>query len=133
MERLIEKLRIVAITALTIVLYFYTLNISFELITKANTISNVIGFIGLIILLAILIFVGYELVKHYVGKSEIEEILQREWDEDLVKKVKSMQDNITKHDVYSDVVKKKSNPKQFDGVESDKPFVKTRKKTNKTK
>ena len=27
----------------------------------------------------------------------------------------------------------KSNPKQFDGVESDKPFVKTRKKTIKTK
>jgi energy-coupling factor transporter transmembrane protein EcfT len=31
------------------------------------------------------------------------------------------------------VTQKKSNPKQFDGVESDKPFVKTRKKTNKTK
>ena len=30
-------------------------------------------------------------------------------------------------------LEKKSNPKQFDGVESDKPFVKTRKKTNKTK
>jgi hypothetical protein len=29
--------------------------------------------------------------------------------------------------------KKKSNPKQMDGVESDEPFVKTRKKTNKTK
>jgi hypothetical protein len=29
--------------------------------------------------------------------------------------------------------KKKSNPKQFDGVKSDEPFVKTRKKTNKTK
>jgi hypothetical protein len=28
---------------------------------------------------------------------------------------------------------KKSNPKQFDGVKSDEPFVKTRKKTNKTK
>ncbi len=31
------------------------------------------------------------------------------------------------------VKQKKSNPKQFDAVESDKPFVKTRKKTNKTK
>jgi hypothetical protein len=29
--------------------------------------------------------------------------------------------------------KKKSNPKQMDGVESDEPFVKTRKKTNKIK
>jgi len=28
---------------------------------------------------------------------------------------------------------KKSNPKQFDGAKSDEPFVKTRKKTNKTK
>jgi hypothetical protein len=132
MERLIEKLRIVAITAITIVLYFYTLNLSFELITKANTISNVIGFIGLIVLLAILIFVGYELVKHWVGKSEYEKQKDDEWREHVEKQMKSMQENITKHNAYSDVVKKKSNPKQFDGVESDKPFVKTRKKSKVT-
>ena len=32
---------------------------------------------------------------------------------------------------YPDKSKKKSNPKQFDGVESNKPFTKTRKKTTK--
>ncbi len=132
MERLIEKLRIVAIAAITIVLYFYTLNISFELITKANTMSNVVGFVGLIVLLAILIFVGYELVKLWVGKSEIEQILQKEWDDELTKKVKSMQENITKHNVYSDVVKKKSNPKQKErkGFDTATTLLK---KTNKTK
>jgi len=36
-------------------------------------------------------------------------------------------------DEQNEALKKKSNPKQFDGVENDKPFVKTRKKTNKTK
>lgn len=124
MERLIEKLRIVAITAITIVLYFYTLNISFELITKANTISNIIGFIGLIVLLAILIFVGYELVKHWVGKSEYETIKEQEWKEHILKQMEEMQ----KMHEQNESLKKKSNPKQFDGVESDKPFVKTRKK-----
>lgn len=34
--------------------------------------------------------------------------------------------------VFHPEVKKKSNPKQFDGVESDKPFVKTRKRKPKT-
>jgi hypothetical protein len=129
MERLIEKLRIVAIAAITMVLYFYTLNISFELITKANTISNVIGFIGLIVLLAILIFVGYELVKHWVGRSEYEIIKDKEWKEHIVKQMEEMH----KMHKENESLKKKSNPKQFDGVESDKPFVKTRKKTTKTK
>ena len=128
MERLIEKLRIVAIAAITIVLYFYTLNLSFELITKANTISNVIGFIGLIVLLAIAILVGYELVKLWVGKSEYETIKDQEWKEHIEKQMEEMQ----KMHKENESLKKKSNPKQFDGVESDKPFVKTRKK-NKSK
>jgi hypothetical protein len=34
--------------------------------------------------------------------------------------------------VFHPEVKKKLNPKQFDGVESDKPFVKTRKRKPKT-
>ena len=29
----------------------------------------------------------------------------------------------------NEIIKKKSNPKQFDGIESDEPFVKTRKKS----
>jgi hypothetical protein len=31
-----------------------------------------------------------------------------------------------------EVLKKRSNPKQFDGIESEKPFVKTRRKKNQT-
>jgi hypothetical protein len=73
----------------------------------ANTFANIVGGIGLLVLILWLGIELYELVKQ---PSKIEEAVI----EDLK-------------------TKKKSNPKQFDGVESDKPFVKTRKKTNKTK
>ena len=76
-------------------------------LTMANTFANIVGGIGLLVLILWLGIELYELVKQ---PSKIEEAVI----EDLK-------------------TKKKSNPKQFDGVESDKPFVKTRKKTNKTK
>jgi hypothetical protein len=40
-------------------------------------------------------------------------------------------DETTSPDKVVKKTNRKSNPKQFDGVENDKPFVKTRKKTNK--
>ena len=79
----------------------------FPCLTMANTFANIVGGIALGILILWLGIELYELIK---TPSRIEEAVI----EDLK-------------------TKKKSNPKQFDGVESDKPFVKTRKKTNKTK
>ena len=79
----------------------------FPCLTMANTFANIVGGIGLGVLLLWLGIELYELVKQ---PSRIEEA--------VIEDLKTM---------------KKSNPKQFDGVESDKPFVKTRKKTNKTK
>jgi hypothetical protein len=135
METLMDKLKRIAYIAIGIIVYFALLDSSFSLLTKPNTISNVIGFVGLIVLLAILIFVGYELVKHWVGKSEYETIKEKEWREHVEKQMKSMQENITKHNAYSDVVKKKSNPKQKErkGFDTATTFLKTRTKTNKTK
>lgn len=57
---------------------------------------------------------------HYIKdtwftKSDEEKRLDADWKFELEKKMK------------------KSNPKQFDSIKSDEPFVKTRKKTNKTK
>ena len=78
-------------------------------LTTANTFLNIMSGIGLLLLL---IWAGLALYNYVtsdeggiVDKTELKEAEQ--------------------------MIKKK-NPKQFDGVESDKPFVKTRKKTNKT-
>ena len=79
----------------------------FPCLTMANTFANIVGGIGLLVLVLWLGIELYELVKQ---PSRIEEA--------VIKDLKNV---------------KKSNPKQFDGVESDKPFVKTRKKPNKTK
>jgi nitrate reductase NapE component len=78
----------------------------FPCLTMANTFANIVGGIGLLVLILWLGIELYELVKE---PSKIEEAVI----EDLK-------------------TKKKSNPKQFDGVESDKPFVKTRKKSKVT-
>jgi hypothetical protein len=79
----------------------------FPCLTMANTFANIVGGIGLLILILWLGIELYELVKQ---PSRIEKAVI----EDLK-------------------TKKKPNPKQMNGVESDNPFVKTRKKTNKTK
>jgi hypothetical protein len=79
----------------------------FPCLTMANTFANIVGGIALGILILWLGIELYELIK---TPSRIEEAVI----EDLK-------------------TKKKSNPKQMDGIKSDKPFVKTRKKTNKTK
>lgn len=79
----------------------------FPCLTMANTFANIVGGIALLILL---LWAGLEVVEIFKQSGRIETAVK----EDLQK------------------TKKKSNPKQFNGVESDKPFVKTR-KTNKTK
>ena len=85
-------------------------------LTAANTFSNILAGIGLLLLI---VWGGLELYRYVtsdkggiVDKQELKEA------EQMVKEKPT---------------KKKSNPKQFDGAKSDEPFVKTRKKTNKTK
>jgi hypothetical protein len=112
-----------------VLVYFFLLGTSFDLMTKPNTLSNLLGFIGLVLLLALGIMFLYNAVKLWVGKSEYETIKEQEWKEHIMKQMEEMQ----KMHKENESLKKKSNPKQFDGIESDKPFVKTRKKTNKTK
>jgi cell division protein FtsB len=112
-----------------VLVYLFLLGTSFDLMTKPNTLSNLLGFIGLVLLLALGIMFLYNAVKLWVGKSEYETIKEQEWKEHIMKQMEEMQ----KMHKENESLKKKSNPKQFDGIESDKPFVKTRKKTNKTK
>jgi hypothetical protein len=95
-------------------------------LTMANTFANIIGGIAL----GILILWGILEVKNVYDKEDEEErIFKEKWEQHVQSQMKEM-DKMFKQ---NESLKKKSNPKQMDGVESDKPFVKTRKKTNKTK
>lgn len=95
-------------------------------LTAANTFYNIVGGIAL----GVLILWGILEVKDvYDRENEEERIFKENWDAHIAEKMEAMKEMHKQNDA----LKKKSNPKQFDGVESDKPFVKTRKKTNKTK
>ena len=95
-------------------------------LTMANTFANIIGAIALLILI---LWGVLEVKDVYDRENEEERIFKENWDAHIAEKMEAMKEMHKQNDA----LKKKSNPKQFDGVESDKPFVKTRKKTNKTK
>lgn len=98
----------------------------FPCLTMANTFANIIGGIAL----GVLILWGILEVKEvYDREDEEEKIFKENWETHIKKQMEEMKEMHKQNDA----LKKKVNPKQFDGVESDKPFVKTRKKTNKTK
>jgi len=97
-------------------------------LTMANTFANIIGAIALLIL----ILWGIVEVKDvYDRENEEERIFNEQWKQHIEKQMDSMKEMHKQNDA----LKKKSNPKQFAGVKSDEPFVKTRKKsvTKKTK
>ena len=90
----------------------------FPSLTAQSTAFNLVGAIGLLLLVIWGFLELYEWVKKsdgFVDKEELKEAIETSEEE--------LKTN------------KKSNPKQFDGVKSDEPFVKTRKKstTKKTK
>ena len=95
-------------------------------LTMANTFANILGGIALMILI---LWGLLEVKDAYTREAEEERIFKENWDAHIAKQMEEMK----KMHEQNEALKKKSNPKQFDGVESDKPFVKTRKKTNKTK
>ena len=95
-------------------------------LTMANTFANIIGAIALLILI---LWGVLEVKDVYDRENEEERIFKENWDAHIAEKMEAMKEMHKQNDA----LKKKVNPKQFDGVESDKPFVKTRKKTNKTK
>ena len=108
MKELLKKYQTQIINVITIFLILEF--VIYPGLTTANTFLNIMSGIGLLLLL---IWGGLALY-HYVTSDEGGIV-----DKEELKEAEQMT--------------KKKNPKQFDGVESDKPFVKTRKKTNKTK
>ena len=95
-------------------------------LTMANTFANILGGIALMILI---LWGLLEVKDAYTREAEEERIFKENWEAHIAKQMEEMKEMHKQNDA----LKKKVNPKQFDGVESDKPFVKTRKKTNKTK
>jgi hypothetical protein len=95
-------------------------------LTAADTFANIIGAIALLILI---LWGVLEVKDVYDRENEEERIFKENWDAHIAEKMEAMKEMHKQNDA----LKKKANPNQFEGVESDKPFVKTRKKTNKTK
>ena len=122
-----EKLKKYQKQIITFITIFLLLTYGiYPCLTAANTFYNIVGGIAL----GVLILWGILEVKDvYEKEDEDEKRFREQWDAHIVEKMEAMK----KMQEENEIIKKKSNPKQFDGVESDKPFVKTRKKTNKTK
>ena len=86
--------------------------------TLLNILSLVIGFFTLLGL--------YYIISSFFQKDLTDEEIKAKLESELGPVIDNMAKEVKK-------TTKKRNPKQMDGVESDKPFVKTRKKTNKQK
>jgi hypothetical protein len=100
----------------------------FPCLTAADTFANIIGGIALMILI---LWGLLEVKDAYTREAEEERLFKENWEAHVTKQMEAMKEMHKQNDS----IKKKSNPKQFDGVKSDEPFVKTRKKsvTKKTK
>ena len=90
-------------------------------LTMANTFANILGGVALMILI---LWGLLEVKDAYTREAEEERIFKQNWDAHIAKQMEEMK----KMHKQNDSIKKKSNPKQFDGVKSDEPFVKTKRK-----
>ena len=122
-----EKLKAYKKQIVTFITIFLLLTYGiYPCLTMANTFANIVGGIAL----GILVLWGLlEMKDAYDRENEEERIFKEQWEQHIQKQMKEMD----KMNTQNESLKKKSNPKQFDGTKSDEPFVKTRKKTNKTK
>jgi hypothetical protein len=90
-------------------------------LTKADTISNIFAAIGLLLLI-----VWGGLTLYYYVKGNESTLTDEQIKTKLESELGPVIDEMAKEVLAKP--KRKSNPKQFDGVKSDEPFVKTRTK-----
>ena len=90
-------------------------------LTMANTFANILGGIALMILI---LWGLLEVKDAYTREAEEERIFKENWEAHIAKQMEAMKEMHKQNDS----LKKKSNPKQFDGVKSDETFVKTKRK-----
>ena len=71
MNNLMDLLRKTLFGILVVMVYFFLLGTSYDLLTKANTISNLLGFIGLTLLLILGMVFVYNAIKIMVNDNGI--------------------------------------------------------------
>ena len=97
MNNLMDLLKKFLFGILVVCVYFFLLGTSYDLLTKANTISNLLGFIGVTLLLILgmlFIYNGIKLVIEsdgWVDKKELTEAEQK-WKEHIEMQMKIMQE-----------------------------------------
>ena len=97
MNNLIDLLKKFLFGILVVCVYFFLLGTSYDLLTKPNTISNLLGFIGVTLLLILgmlFIYNGIKLVIEsdgWIDKKELTEAEQK-WKEHIERQMKIMQE-----------------------------------------
>jgi putative Mn2+ efflux pump MntP len=97
MNNLMDLLRKALFGILVVAIYFFLLGTSYDLLTKANTISNILGFIGVTILLILGMLFIYNAIKIMIessdlfSRSEYEKQKDEEWKEHILKQMEEMQ------------------------------------------
>lgn len=101
-------------------------------LSSANTLMNISAGIGLLLLL---VWGGLALYQYVTSDNfnKVEKAILKDHEQKWKEHVEKQMEVMKEMQKQNEIIKKKSNPKQFDGIESDKPFVKTKKKTTKTK
>lgn len=114
MNNLMDLLRKALFGILVLAIYFFLLGTSYDLLTKANTISNILGFIGVTILLILGMLFIYNAIKIMIessdlfSRSEYEKQKDEEWKEHILKQMEVMQEM---HKQNDSLKKKASKPK----------------------
>ena len=114
MNNLMDLLRKALFGILVLAIYFFLLGTSYDLLTKANTISNILGFIGITILLILGMLFIYNAIKIMIessdlfSRSEYEKQKDEEWKEHILKQMEVMQEM---HKQNDSLKKKASKPK----------------------
>jgi hypothetical protein len=115
MNNLMDLLRKALFGILVVAIYFFLLGTSYDLLTKANTISNILGFIGVTILLILGMLFIYNAIKIMIessdlfSRSEYEKQKDEEWKEHILKQMEVMQEM---HKENDSLKKKASKPKK---------------------
>ena len=114
MNNLMDLLRKALFGILVVAIYFFLLGTSYDLLTKANTISNILGFIGVTILLILGMLFIYNAIKIMIessdlfSRSEYEKQKDEEWKEHILKQMEAMNEI---HKQNDSLKKKASKPK----------------------
>ena len=95
MNNLMDLLKKTLFAVVLVAVYFYLLGTSYDLLTKANSISNFLGFIGMTVLLVLAAIVIYRGISYMINddgivdKKELNEA-EKQWKEHIEKQMELM-------------------------------------------